>query len=207
MKGNVKRLEYSAAEAKAVAPSLKVFAGVAPEIYMDEKAIKDAVRAVRNPRVLLLSTHGFCLPRSRNETPVEDNPLLRCGLLFAGCNDKQAREHGIMTGLEVLDMDLRGCELVVLSACQTGLGEARYGEGVAGLRQCFQLAGADAVVASLWEVPDFPTAQLMKRFFEVLSKNYDKAEALAEAQRFLIKARSADRGAAHPFVWAAFTLT
>jgi CHAT domain-containing protein len=127
--------------------------------------------------------------------------------LFAGCNDKQAREQGIMTGLEVLDMDLRGCELVVLSACQTGLGEARDGEGVAGLRQCFQLAGADAVVASLWEVPDFPTAQLMKKFFEVLSKNNDKAEALAEAQRFLIKARSADRGAAHPFVWAAFTLT
>jgi CHAT domain-containing protein len=207
MRGNVKRLEFSAAEASAVAPSLKVFAGVEPEIYMDEKAIKDAVRAVRNPRVLLLSTHGFCLPRSKKETSVEDNPLLRCGLLFAGCNDKQAREQGIMTGLEVLDMDLRCCELVVLSACQTGLGEARDGEGVAGLRQCFQLAGADAVVASLWEVPDLPTAQLMKKFFEVLAKNNDKAEALAEAQRFLIKARSADRGAAHPFVWAAFTLT
>ena len=205
--GNVKRLEFSAAEAAAVAPPLEAYAGVAPEIYMSEKAIKHAVRSVRHPRALLLSTHGFCLPRSNTETTVEDNPLMRCGLLFAGCNDSQSREQGILTGLEVLDMDLRGCELVVLSACQTGLGETRDGEGVAGLRQCFQLAGADAVVASLWEVPDLPTALLMKKFFETLAKTNDKAEALAEAQRHMIQTRRADRGVAHPFAWAAFTLT
>jgi CHAT domain-containing protein len=75
------------------------------------------------------------------------------------------------------------------------------------LRQCFQLAGADAVVASLWEVPDLPTALLMKKFFEALAKTSDKSEALAEAQRQMIQARRADRGVAHPFVWAAFTLT
>ena len=207
LKGKVKRLEFSAAEAAAVAPPLEAYAGVAPQIFMEAKAIKQAVRSVRNPRILVLSTHGFCIPKSTTETAAEDNPLMRCGLLFAGCNDVQSREQGIMTGLEVLDMDLRGCELVVLSACQTGLGETRDGEGVAGLRQCFQLAGADAVVASLWEVPDLPTALLMKKFFETLAKTSDKSEALAEAQRQMIQARRADRGVAHPFVWAAFTLT
>jgi CHAT domain-containing protein/tetratricopeptide (TPR) repeat protein len=209
--GKVRRLPGTAAEAKAVAPGLEKLAGQAPQVLTGKDAVKGAVLAAHSPRALVLCTHGFFLPEPPAGSSQEAaNPLLRCGLLLAGCNKASAAGSsltGVLTGLEVVGLDLRGTDLVVLSACETGLGDVQNGEGVAGLRQAFQLAGSQTVVSTLWQVPDKASARLMALFFENLSRGQSKAEALRAAKLKVIEERRDDFAAAHPFFWAAFTLT
>lgn len=226
-------LPGTAAEAASIKPGLEGYLGQPVRILLQEDAQEAAFKNLQQPQALVLSTHGFFRePESRaahvvdidgsfsergsSSSPqagtVPTNPLLRCGLALAGCNHhtqlaNAGKEDGILTGLEIIGTNLRGTELVVLSACETGLGDVRNGEGVAGLRQAFQLAGAQSVVSSLWQVEDNETARLMSRFFENLASGMKKSEALRQAQLTRIKARRERYGAAHPFFWAAFTLT
>ena len=135
-----------------------------------------------------------------------ENPLLRSGLALAGANAglrgaaTSTTEDGILTAEDVAGLDLRATEIVVLSACETGLGDLRAGEGVFGLRRAFVLAGAKTLVMSLWKVPDEQTQELMVNFYQRLLAGEGRAEALRHAQLDL-KARYPE-----PFYWGAFHL-
>src|SRR5262245_45625183 len=112
------------------------------------------------------------------------------GLAGANRPPEPGQDDGILTAMEVAELDLRHVELAVLSACETGLGEVAGGEGVLGLQRAFQVAGARATVTSLWEVPDHPTQQLMVAVYERhwhRQTALGKAAALAEAQRVMLK--------------------
>jgi CHAT domain-containing protein len=132
------------------------------------------------------------LYRDQTET-LAGLPLLRCGLALAGANrppdpaDPDA-PVGVLTGEAVAGLDLRGCDLAVLSACQTGLGDETYGDGVLGLQRSFYAAGARALAASLWSVNDAATAVLMDEFYANLwQKKLPTLEALRQAQLAVLK--------------------
>jgi tetratricopeptide (TPR) repeat protein len=132
--------------------------------------------------------------KSATMTPAyREDARLRSGIALAGANRwrqrvRHGQSDGLLTALEAQNLNLWGTELVVLSACETGLGEIEVGEGVMGLRRSFQQAGADTVVASLWKVPDHATKALMARFYENLwQKKMGKLEALREAQLWMLE--------------------
>jgi CHAT domain-containing protein/Tfp pilus assembly protein PilF len=216
-------------EAAAVLPNLTAWLGSKPVVYEQGQALEDFFKQLKRPRALVVSTHGYCLIDEPADQPSPgarganndasaaaaatriDNPLLRCGLVFSGANRRNAGtpgiDDGILTGLEIVGVDLRGTELVVLSACQTADGIISEGGGVIGLQQAFQLSGARATIATLWSIPDRETAQLMSQFWKQMAANKTKAEALQAAQLAMIQQRRTAGHAAHPFFWAAFTLT
>ncbi|MEN9219016.1 MAG: CHAT domain-containing protein, partial [Gloeomargarita sp. DG_2_bins_126] len=125
----------------------------------------------------------------------------RSGLALAGFNLRQSgADDGVLTALEVTGLDLRGTQLVVLSACETGLGEVQSGEGVYGLRRAFALAGAQAQVMSLWKVDDEATKNLMVNYYQRLSRGESRGEALRQAQLSLLKTGNYQ----HPKYWSGF---
>jgi tetratricopeptide (TPR) repeat protein len=194
-------LPGTAGEAQAIPPLLSG----TKKIYVGKEASESAVRSVRSPRVLHLATHGFFLKDPAEDSQLPDplgrrgrgvfrgdaaGPMVRSGLALAGANhaDEVAQgDDGILTALEVSDMDLYGTDLVVLSACETALGEVKAGEGVYGLRRAFVLAGARNLVMSLWPVSDKITRDQMERFYQAYSDGQDAAAALTAAQRDTIR--------------------
>lgn len=155
--------------------------------------------------------------------------MVLSGIVLAGANDSQAgtdsldlrRDDGILTAEEISSLDLTKTELVVLSACDTGLGEVAGGEGVFGLQRAFELAGTRAVISTLWSIPDDATQSLVTQLYRELGKSESgKLDALRNAQLMMLQRY--DRGRKEllpkgsqpnvdeplpPFYWAAFSLS
>jgi CHAT domain-containing protein/tetratricopeptide (TPR) repeat protein len=146
--------------------------------------------------------------RPASAAPRVENPLLLSGLALAGANRRVARaerDDGILTAEEIAGLDLHGTEWAVLSACDTGLGEIRAGEGVFGLRRAFQIAGARTVIMSLWSVDDEATRAWMRALYAGrFQRGLDTASAVREASLSALRERRARRLVTHPFYWAAF---
>ena len=192
------------------------------QLYTGQQALKDSVTSVQHPRVLHIATHGFFQADQNlnlsghfgveSHSALED-PMLRSGLFFAGANRTLAGQpaspdldDGILTSYEATGLNLQGTELVVLSACGTGLGQVSAGEGVFGLRRALQVAGAEAVLLSMWSVPDRETQELMTLFYSNWLAGQDKHEALRKAQLQMRKTVKARYGKDSPFHWGAFVL-
>jgi len=130
-------------------------------------------------------------------------PLARSGLALAGANGKgQGGEDGILTALEMTGVNLNGTQLVVLSACETGLGEITAGEGVFGLRRALVIAGAQTQVMSLWMVHDDATKELMALYYRALKAKQGRAQAMQSAQRQMLRGKYAK-----PTYWGAFIVS
>jgi CHAT domain-containing protein len=216
-------------------------------------ATREAVlAALPKARYAHLATHGFFADASFRSALQLDpalfqqtqrgerigagaqSPMVMSGLVFAGASKPQTPGRGIITGEALVDLDLSGLELAVLSACETGLGDVAGGDGTFGLQRAFHLAGTRDVIASLWKVPDRPTAALMGLFYQNLwDRKLPPVEALRLAQleiyrhperiaaladgfrgNFAVVPGSAEPplppdvdGKAHPRLWAAFTLS
>ena len=147
--------------------------------YLDANATEDYVKSVESPRIFHIATHGFYSPTettpgelTESEAAQNDNPLLKSGLLLKGAGDLLDKakknynlESGILTAYEAMNLNLDKTDLVVLSACETGLGQVAYGEGVYGLQRAFLVAGAKILIMSMFKVDDEATQKLILNFY------------------------------------------
>ena len=182
-------------------------------VVVNKELTEELIKNVESPKVLHVSTHGFYMEK-RNTLENElvdkeaDNPLLRSGLLFSngGAVVHNASvgsinsKDGVLTAYEAMNMALDHTDLVVLSACETGLGEVVHGEGVLGLQRAFQVAGAKTVIVSLFKVSDAITQKLMVNFYENWFLTNDKYTAFTEAKKFIMKDYP------DPKYWGAFVI-
>jgi CHAT domain-containing protein len=152
-----------------------------------------------NDRVLHIATHAFLLDKSCGN----GNPLLHSGLVFAGANKSQVAS--ILTAQQIASLDLSGVDWAVLSACNTGNGELRDGEGVLGLQRAFRVAGARNVVMTLWPVDDDITRRFMHQLYaQRLGQHSAPSDAAWNASRILLRERRAAHQSTHPWYWAGF---
>jgi CHAT domain-containing protein/Tfp pilus assembly protein PilF len=208
-------LPGTAAEAKALQSLLKLDA---QNVLTGDRATEARLRELHGPRILHMATHGFFLNDLQMKAvlrragfgvetaplPLGENPLLRSGLALAGANARHsgATDDGILTAAEAAQLDLLGTQLVVLSACETGLGTVQTGEGVYGLRRALVLAGAQTQIVSLWKVADTAAQELMVDYYQRLLKGEGRSGALRAAQ----EAMMVNPARQHPCYWAAFIL-
>jgi hypothetical protein len=165
-----------------------------------KRATEANLKSQAIPDILHLATHGFFI--SSENTFV--NPLLKSGLVLAGVNKKgyedNTDEDGVLTAFEIASLDLKNTRLVVLSACETGLGEVKNGDGVYGLQRAFKIAEAKYIIISMWKVDDAATMELMTIFYSTLMETGDVVHSFTVAQKELRKNYPS------PYYWGAFKL-
>ncbi len=216
----VSPLPWTRREVKRIARAWTTTRDEPVELYCGLEASEDRLKAeAPGKRVIHLATHGYFLQDNASSENTEGgthkkyhaaerNPLLNSGLFFAGANqrgqvsDGAEVDDGILTAFEVSAMNLQGTEWVVLSACESGLGEVKAGEGVWGLRRAFQMAGARTVISALWSIPDKQTVSIMEQLYS--SYDTDIAIVMRQMARNEIE-KMRNRGLPdHPYAWAAF---
>ena len=183
--------------------------------YMQKAATEAIVKSMKGPAVVHIATHGYFQQDVEassvgvHEENAKNNPLLRSGILLAGASptikgevipNLESNDNGVLTAYEAMNLNLEGTDLIILSACETGLGDVRAGEGVYGLQRSFLVAGAKALVMSLWKVDDAATQALMTNFYTNLAKGGSKAKAFKQAQLQLMAKYK------EPYYWGAFVM-
>ena len=203
-------------EVKNITATLKALKLTTTTLYGKE-ATETKMKNIKSPDILHIATHGYFLADlSKMETNkvlgidiavAKENPLLRSGLLLANCDNVfdenyhgSGADNGVLTAYEAMTLNLDKTDLVVLSACETGLGSVKQGEGVYGLQRAFLIAGAKSIIMSLWSVSDEATMELMTAFYSNYAKTGNKQQAFADAQKKLkLKYKE-------PFYWGAFVM-
>jgi CHAT domain-containing protein len=206
------RLPHTVQEANTIQQIIADRMHFSVQNFQDTQAVEAVLNAAESPSIMHLATHGYFIARneSMGSTKVmepslmslRNNPMLRSGIVLTGVNLslREGRDEGIMSAAKVMGLRLTGTDLVVLSACETGLGDVQSGEGVFGLKRAFILSGAKAVVLSLWSVPSKETMELMTTFYSLIADGKSKAEALRQAKLTMLKNKE------NPFFWGAFVL-
>jgi CHAT domain-containing protein/tetratricopeptide (TPR) repeat protein len=191
-------------------------------VRLDRDATEGAVKSLHSPHILHIATHGFFLSPQAVQagetrgvttpeavrpaaTLISETPLLQSGLALAGANQlNSGAEDGVLTALEASALDLRNTALVVLSACDTGIGFVQNGQGVLGLRSALTLAGARNQMLTLWKIDDDETTQVMAGFYRGLQAGKSPSTALRDVQTGFI---SQAGNLMHPYYWAAFIVS
>lgn len=213
-----KYLPWTKVEISAVGDLLEK-TGFSATLYNGQTATEESVKAIHSPTVLHLATHGYFFPdpqavkkdkaQSGAAFKLSEHPMIRSGLILAGANHawktgtplRPNLEDGILTAYEAAQLHLENTELVVLSACETGLGEIQGSEGVYGLQRAFKIAGARYLIMSLWQVPDFQAQVFMTAFY---AHWLEEKQAIPDAFRAAQSDMRKQYG--NPFLWAGFVL-
>lgn len=197
-----------------------ITSGVSTQVFTEELATEKKLKQVKSPGILHIATHGFFMEDfkeeqlagySKLERDYYKNPMLRCGIFLSGSNNTYSLnaanassatdlEDGMLSAFEAMSLNLEKTELVVLSACETGLGKVKNGEGVFGLQRAFKLAGAKSTIMSLWAVDDEATKNLMTKFYSKWAGGKDMYTSFREAQLEL------KQNFPEPAYWGAFVL-
>jgi len=166
--------------------------------YQEDNASESNLMEVSSPNILHIATHGFFI----NDANVP-NPMLKSGIALSGANEsaKSKQGEGIVTALKLSGLKLKGTDLVVLSACKTGVVDTKDTDSISGLGKAFIQAGAKDIVMSLWSVDDNATQELMTSFYQKMQTNSNYSKALKEAKLEMIANNK------HPFFWAGFVLS